>query len=101
MYVCFQEDWILFCGAIRLLEEGGSPCLVGHNEYPKLAKRQNLFVRTFQDLYPEQSVKFISFTANSRAPISEKEGILKGRRKYFSWQVITVFYVQHLAWLVF
>lgn len=27
-----------FCGAIRLLEEGGSPCLVGHNEYPKLAK---------------------------------------------------------------
>ena len=67
-----------FCGAIRLLEEGGSPCLVGHNEYPKLAKRQNLFVRTFQDLYPEQSVKFISFTANSRAPISEKEGILKG-----------------------
>lgn len=23
-----------FCGAIRLLEEGGSPCLVGHNEYP-------------------------------------------------------------------
>lgn len=36
-----------FCGAIRLLEEGGSPCLVGHNEYPKLAKRQNLFVRTF------------------------------------------------------
>lgn len=79
-----------FCGAIKLLEHGDSPCLIGHNEYPKLAKRQNLFARTFQDFYPEQSVKFISFTANSRAPISEKEGILK-ERKYFSWQVITVF----------
>lgn len=67
-----------FCGAIKLLEQGESPCLIGHNEYPKLAKRQNLFARTFQDLYPEQFVKFISFTANSRAPISEKEGILKG-----------------------
>lgn len=67
-----------FCGAIKLLEHGDSPCLIGHNEYPKLAKRQNLFARTFQDFYPEQSVKFISFTANSRAPISEKEGILKG-----------------------
>lgn len=67
-----------FCGAIRLLEEGGSPCLVGHNEYPKLAKRQRLFTSTFQNFYPEQSVKFISFTANSRAPISEKEGGLKG-----------------------
>ncbi len=67
-----------FCGAIRLLEEGASPCLVGHNEYPKLAKRQNLFASTFQNLYPEQSVKFISFTANSRAPINETEGKLKG-----------------------
>ena len=79
-----------FCGAIRLLEEGGSPCLVGHNEYPKLAKRQNLFVRTFQDLYPEQSVKFISFTANSRAPISEKEGILKGRSLLFLCAALSV-----------
>lgn len=67
-----------FCGAIRLLEDGASPCLVGHNEYPKLAKRQKLFASTFQEFYPEQSVKFISFTANSRAPISEKEGGLKG-----------------------
>ena len=67
-----------FCGAIRLLEEGASPCLVGHNEYPKLAKRQKLFASTFQNFYPEQSVKFISFTANSRAPISKKEGSLKG-----------------------
>lgn len=67
-----------FCGAIKLLEQGTSPCLIGHNEYPKLAKRQNLFARTFQSLYPEQSVKFISFTAGSRTPISEKEGKLKG-----------------------
>ena len=29
-----------FCGAIKLLEEGKSPCLVGHNEYPKLKKKQ-------------------------------------------------------------
>lgn len=65
------------CGAIRLLEEGASPCLIGHNEYPKLAKKQNLFVNTFQSLYPERTVKFISFTANSRAPISTKEGPLK------------------------
>ena len=67
-----------FCGAVKLLEQGTSPCLIGHNEYPKLAKRQNLFARAFQSLYPEQSVKFISFTAGSRAPISEKEGKLKG-----------------------
>lgn len=67
-----------FCGAIRLLEEGSSPCLVGHNEYPKLAKRQNSFVNTFQNLYPEQSVKFISFTANSRAPINGKKEKLNG-----------------------
>jgi 7-cyano-7-deazaguanine synthase in queuosine biosynthesis len=66
------------CGAIRLLEEGASPCLIGHNEYPKLGKKQDLFAELFQSLYPEQTVKFISFTANSRAPISAKEGRLKG-----------------------
>jgi len=65
------------CGAIRLLEEGASPCLIGHNEYPKLRKKQNLFGDIFQSLYTEQAVKFISFTANSRAPISIKDGKLK------------------------
>ena len=66
------------CGAIRLLEEGSSPCLIGHNEYPRLGKKQDLFANIFQNLYTDQTVKFISFTANSRAPVSVKEGKLKG-----------------------
>ena len=66
------------CGAIKLLEEGASPCLVGHNEYPKLRKKQNSFVELFQDIYTEQKVEFLSFTANARAPISSAEGRLNG-----------------------
>ena len=65
------------CGAIKLLEEGRSPCLVGHNEYPKLRKKQKNFAEIFQDIYVEQKVEFISFTANSRAPVSSMEGKLK------------------------
>ena len=57
-----------YCGAIKLLEDGNMPCLVGHNEYPKLRKKQEEFTKTFQRLYPKQTVKFVSFTANSRAP---------------------------------
>lgn len=60
-----------FCGAIKLLEEGRSPCFVGHNEYPKLRKKQELFISTFQSEYEKQFIKFISFTANSRAPRNE------------------------------
>ena len=59
-----------FCGAIKLLEEGKSPCLVGHNEYPKLKKKQENFVLTFQERYSNQKVRFIGFSANSRAPIT-------------------------------
>ena len=66
-----------FCGAIKLLEEGASPCLIGHNEYPKLAKKQIVFADTFQSNYPGQTVRFVSFTANSRAPLSKKEGELR------------------------
>lgn len=66
------------CGAIKLLEEGASPCLIGHNEYPKLRKKQKSFGEVFQNIYVEQKVDFISFTANSRAPISNTEGRLKG-----------------------
>lgn len=66
------------CGAIKLLEEGASPCLVGHNEYPKLRKKQKSFVEIFQDIYAEQKVEFISFTANARSPISSTEGQLRG-----------------------
>lgn len=66
------------CGAIKLLEEGASPCLVGHNEYPKLRKKQESFSETFQSIYIKQKINFISFTANSRAPISKLKGQLKG-----------------------
>lgn len=67
-----------YCGAIKLLEDGDSPCLVGHNEYPKLRKKQSEFADTFQKLYPEQLVKFVSFTANSRAPKNLQGEILDG-----------------------
>lgn len=67
-----------YCGAIKLLEDGKSPCLVGHNEYPKLRKKQKDFVDTFQVTYPEQVVKFVSFSANSRAPKNLKGEVLSG-----------------------
>ncbi len=67
-----------FCGAIKLLEEGKSPCLVGHNEYPKLRKKQEDFVTTFQNAYKKQSVKFVSFSANSRAPKNINGEVLRG-----------------------
>lgn len=67
-----------FCGAIKLLEDGLSPCLVGHNEYPKLRKKQQEFVDTFQSIYVEQNVKFVSFSANSRAPKTIEGEKLKG-----------------------
>lgn len=57
-----------YCGAIRLLENGSKPCLIGHNEYPKLRSKQGEFAETFQKLYSKQEVKFVSFTANSHAP---------------------------------
>jgi Predicted PP-loop superfamily ATPase len=57
-----------YCGAVKLLEDGKSPCLIGHNEYPKLRKKQQEFVDCFQSIYDNQMVKFISFSANSRAP---------------------------------
>lgn len=65
-----------FCGAIKLLEEGRSPCLIGHNEYPKLRTRQGMFVDSFKSLYNKQKVKFISFSANSRAPHKSNGEIL-------------------------
>ncbi len=57
-----------FCGAITLLKEGKSPCLIGHNEYPKLRKKQESLVRMFREEYPEQNTEFVSFNAGSRAP---------------------------------
>lgn len=63
-----------FCGAIKLLDSGLSPCLVGHNEYPKLRAKQESFAASFCEYYPEQTTRFIGFTAGSRAPISEQSG---------------------------
>ena len=67
-----------FCGAITLLEQGGSPCLLGHNEYPKLRTRQLQMCQSFQSLYSEQNVDFQSFTANSRAPQLIAGELLRG-----------------------
>lgn len=67
-----------FCGAIKLLEDGLSPCLVGHNEYPKLRTKQQDFVDTFKNIYADQNVKFVSFSANSRAPKTVEGEVLKG-----------------------
>ena len=52
--------------------------MVGHNEYPKLRKKQQEFVDTFQSIYAEQNVKFVSFSANSRAPKTIEGEKLKG-----------------------
>jgi len=57
-----------FCGALRLLEDGNSICFVGHNEYPQLGRIQSGFIDAFQLQYPEQVVRFMEFTAGSRAP---------------------------------
>lgn len=67
-----------FCGAIELLEQGKSPCFFGHNEYPKLRVKQEKLCEQFQNEYLSQTVKFLSFTANSRAPHSNKLGRLAG-----------------------
>lgn len=67
-----------FCGAIHLLENGGSPCLIGHNEYPKLRTKQLQICETLQSIYSKQNVCFQSFTANSRAPKSITGEFLRG-----------------------
>lgn len=66
-----------FCGAIELLKKGETPCLIGHNEYPKLRTKQEALCNMFCEEYPQQKSVFISFTANSRAPYG-KEGKLRG-----------------------
>lgn len=67
-----------YCGAIKLLEDGNKPCLIGHNEYPKLKNKQNEFAETFRKIYPEQEMKFVNFTANSRAPKNLQGELLEG-----------------------
>ncbi|WP_154826209.1 Qat anti-phage system QueC-like protein QatC [Clostridium butyricum] len=66
-----------FCGAIKLVSEGESVCFVGHNEYPKLAEKQEILKNSMQESYPNQHIEFLGFTANSRAPHRNDE-ILQG-----------------------
>ena len=86
-----------FCGAIHLLESGSSPCLIGHNEYPKLRLVQEEFCQDFANLYPSQSPVFISFTAGARAPYSNPLGTLsktentsRGRSLLFLCAALTI-----------
>ena len=68
-----------FCGAISLLDHGLSPCLVGHNEYPKLRIKQEHFAASFRKYYPEQDSRFLGFTAGAFAPSSFSNGdVLSG-----------------------
>ncbi len=57
-----------FCGAITLLKKEKSPCLIGHNEYPKLRIKQENLAKMFREEFPDQNAEFVSFTAGSRAP---------------------------------
>lgn len=85
-----------FCGAIELLKQGKSPCLFGHNEYPKLRLKQEGLCELFQSEYPSQAVKFLSFTANSRAPYAKigkldgSENTSRGRSLLFLCSALTV-----------
>lgn len=86
-----------FCGAIKLLRDGMSPCLIGHNEYPRLREKQATFAKEFQALYPDQKVKFISFSANSRAPkmldntvLNGNENTSRGRSLLFICAAVTI-----------
>lgn len=78
-----------FCGAIKLLEQGDSPCLFGHNEYPKLRKKQNDLAAMFREEYKEQ-------TANSRAPensqgkLTGSENTSRGRSLLFLCAALTI-----------
>lgn len=68
-----------FCGAITLLEQGYSPCLVGHNEYPKLRYKQQEFARMFKEEYTENNPVFYSFSANTRNPININKDEIYGK----------------------
>lgn len=87
-----------FCGAIKLLELGHSPCLVGHNEYPKLRAKQEDFAKSFREFYPDQYCQFIGFTAGARAPyliindekLSGTENTTRGRSLLFLSFALTI-----------
>lgn len=85
-----------FCGAIDLLNHGEKPCLLGHNEYPQLRKKQDKICKMFREEYPEQKCTFISFTANSRAPyniggkLEGSENTSRGRSLLFFCSAVTI-----------
>ena len=86
-----------FCGAIELLENGKSPVLVGHNEYPKLRYIQEKMVEDFRKNYESQSISFLGFTAGARAPmtiegerLSKTENTSRGRSLLFLCAAISI-----------
>lgn len=85
-----------FCGAIDLLSNGESLCLFGHNEYPRLRMKQENLRDILRKEYPKQTIEFISFTANSRAPINnvgkleESENTSRGRSLLFLCAAATI-----------
>ena len=86
-----------FCGAIKLLEEGKSPVLVGHNEYPKLRYIQENIVKDFRTNYESQAVSFLGFTAGARAPknidgesLRRTENTSRGRSLLFLCAAISI-----------
>ncbi len=85
-----------FCGAISLLEKGNSPCLFGHNEYPKLRTKQENLAAMFREEYKDQTAEFLSFTANSRAPVNAMgklggaENTSRGRSLLFLCGALTI-----------
>lgn len=86
-----------YCGAIKLLEDGKSPILVGHNEYPKLRYIQERFCKDFRTFYPEQEPIFVGFTAGARAPINNEGDVLRdtentsrGRSLLFLCAAVTI-----------
>ena len=66
-----------YCGAIKLLQEGHSPVLVGHNEYPKLRYIQEQFCENFNECFPSQKSVFLGFTAGARAPFKTDEQLCR------------------------
>lgn len=86
-----------YCGAIKLLQEGHSPVLVGHNEYPKLRYIQEQFCSNFNECYPSQKSVFLGFTAGARAPfrldgerLQKSENTSRGRSLLFLCAAISI-----------
>ena len=70
--------------------------MFGHNEYPKLRAKQEKLESLFNKYYNNQNTKFLSFTANSRAPINSigklngSENTSRGRSLLFLCGALTM-----------